>query len=57
MTAESIVIRSKLKEVVKGLNISGDFASALDDEVKAIINRAMERAKANNRKTLMAKDI
>lgn len=57
MSADSIVIRSKLKEVVKGLNIAGDFATALDEEVKAIINKAMERAKANNRKTLMAKDL
>ena len=56
MSSDSIVIRSKLRDVVKGLNISGDFASALDEEVKAIINKAVERAKANNRKTLLAKD-
>jgi histone H3/H4 len=57
MSADSIVIRSKLRDVVKGLNISGDFPTALDEEVKLIISRAVERAKANNRKTLMGKDI
>ncbi len=55
--SDLIVIRSKLKDVVGGLNISGDFAEALDEEVKRVIGKAVERAKANNRKTLMAKDI
>ena len=57
MSADSIVIRSKLRDVVKGLNISGDFPTALDEVVKGLINKAVERAKANNRKTLMAKDL
>ena len=57
MSADSIVIRSKLRDVVKGLNISGDFPTALDEVVKGLINKAVERAKANNRKTVMGKDV
>jgi histone H3/H4 len=55
--SELLVIRSKLKDAVKGLNISGDFADALDHRVRELINQAVERAKANNRKTVMGKDI
>jgi histone H3/H4 len=55
--SELIIIRSKLKEVVKGINISGDFADALDKKTRAIIAEAVERAKANNRKTVMGKDV
>jgi histone H3/H4 len=55
--SELVVIRSKLKDVAKGINISGDFADALDKKVRAVIAEAVERAKANNRKTVMGKDV
>jgi histone H3/H4 len=55
--SDSIIIKSKLKSVAKGINVSGDFADALDREVKQLIAKAVERAKANNRKTVMGKDI
>ncbi len=55
--AELIVVRSKIKEYAKGMNISGDFAEALSAEVIKLIERAVERAKANGRKTLKPQDI
>jgi histone H3/H4 len=55
--SETIIVKTKLKELVKGYNVSGDFAEALDVKVKALIQDAMKRAEGNNRKTVMAKDI
>ena len=55
--SDLLIIRSKLKEVVKGFQMSGDFADALDHKVRTIISEAVERAKANNRKTVMGKDV
>lgn len=53
-----LVIKSKIKEVTGGeYNISSDFAEALDEKVKEMIKKATERAEANNRKTVMAKDL
>ena len=54
---ELLIVRSKLKEFAKGMNVSGDFAEALHKEVVNIINRAMERAKANKRNTIQPRDI
>ncbi|MBS1266352.1 MAG: hypothetical protein MAG795_00319 [Candidatus Woesearchaeota archaeon] len=55
--ADLLVVKSKIKDAVQGLNVSGDFAEALDAEVRRLVKRAVARAKANNRKTLMAKDL
>lgn len=55
--SETIIVKAKLKELVKGYNVSGDFAEALDGKVRGLIQDAMKRAEANNRKTVMSKDI
>ena len=38
-------------------NIAGDFVVALDEKVQKVIIESVERAKANNRKTLMGRDV
>lgn len=53
----SLVIRTKLKEVAQGFNISSDFADALDKKAEELVKSACERAKANGRKTVMSKDL
>lgn len=55
--ADLLVVKSKIKDVVKGANVSGDFADALDKLVRWHVEKAVERAKSNNRKTVMAKDL
>jgi histone H3/H4 len=55
--ADLLVVKSKIKDVVTGANVAGDFAEALDEEVRRLVERAVERAQANNRKTVMAKDL
>ncbi len=55
--AELVVVRSKIKQHAKGCNVSADFAEALSREVEGLIARAAERAKANKRSTIKARDL
>jgi histone H3/H4 len=52
-----IVVKAQIKEVAKEFNVSGDFAETLDKKVVQIVHDACERARANNRRTVMAKDL
>ena len=52
-----LVVRSKIKEHVKDMNVASDFADALDKEVGKIIDRAKERAKENKRSTVQPRDL
>ena len=52
-----VIVMNKVKEIAGEFSVSGDFYEALDKEVEALIKKATERAKANNRKTVMAKDL
>lgn len=55
--ADMVVVRSKIKQHAEGCNVSGDFASALNDVVVELIKKAAGRAKANNRKTVASRDL
>jgi len=55
--ADSVVVRSKIKEYAEGCNVSGNFAEALNEEVVNLIKKACERAQANGRKTVSPKDL
>ena len=55
--SDSIIVKSKLKELASGHNIGGDFADALDAKAKALVKDAAKRAEANGRRTVMAKDL
>jgi len=57
MTADSIVVKSKIKELVGTYNVSGDFSEVLNIKVKQMVQDAVKRAEANNRKTVMGRDI
>jgi histone H3/H4 len=53
----SLIVKAKLKEHSGGLNVAGDLAEALDKKVAHILVEAVERAKANGRKTVQARDL
>lgn len=63
MTKESLVVRSRIKEVVlkygkdKINNVSGDFSSELSKKVEELIAQAVKRAEQNNRKTIQSRDL
>lgn len=58
-TRESLVVGSKVKEFIKSneLMMSGELLSALNDCVYCCLSKAAERAKANGRKTVQARDL
>jgi histone H3/H4 len=55
--ADMVVVKSKIKDLAQGMNVSGDFAESLNGEVSALIARACERAKANKRSTIQPRDL
>ena len=52
-----IVVKAKLKEVAQDYSIASDFAEKLDEKVTQLIKDACARAQANNRKTVMGRDL
>lgn len=55
--SDMLVVKAKIKDVAKGANVSGDFAEALNEKAIELVKLAVERAKANGRKTVMGKDL
>ena len=54
---ELLVVRSKIKDVAKDMNVAGDFADALSVKVEQLIKDAIKRAQENKRRTIMAHDL
>ncbi|MFB6200228.1 MAG: DUF1931 domain-containing protein [Candidatus Nanohaloarchaea archaeon] len=52
-----VLKKSGVREEADGVNVGSDFYDALDDRVKDLINRAVDRAQGNNRKTVKARDV
>ena len=52
-----LVVKSKIKDVAKDCNVSGDFAEALNEVLVARVDQACSRCEANGRKTVGAKDL
>lgn len=53
----AVIVKSAIRALVKGTaNVSGEYLKALDADVVAMVKRAADRAKANGRKTLKARD-
>lgn len=52
-----LIIKSKIKEAVPELQVAGEVAEALNKKVEELLKIASERAKANGRRTLQARDL
>ena len=53
----ALIVKSAVRQLMKGkANVGEDFLKRLDADVAAMVRRASERAKANGRKTLKARD-
>ena len=53
----AVIVKSAIREMMKGkANVGEDFLKRLDADVAAMVRRAADRAKANGRKTLKARD-
>lgn len=55
--SDLVIVKAKIKDVAQGGNVAGDLAEALDKEARRLVEDAVKRADANNRKTIMAKDV
>ncbi len=51
-----LVVRSSVKKVVE-MNVGEDLVAALDRKVEDVLKKAEERAKANGRRTVYARDL
>ena len=52
-----LVNRTKLKEICGNLSVTQDFYQELERSVEELVKKACKRAVANNRRTVMARDI
>lgn len=52
-----LIVSSKIKEAVKELQVSSDVPEALNKKVEDLLKEAEQRAKANGRRTLYARDL
>ena len=59
MSDEILIVVSKLKNYIKNqsqMNTSGNVAPALSDALRRLSDRAIEKARAEGRKTVMDRD-
>ena len=56
---EILVVASKVREYIKdkNCNTSGEFIGELSNMVYCVIDKAINRAQENGRKTIQAKDV
>lgn len=54
---EMLITKSKVKEVVNGFNVAGDFAESLNEVLVRAVKEASQRAEGNGRKTIQARDL
>lgn len=52
-----LIVKSKIKEAVPDMNVSSEVAEVLNKKVLQLLREGEERAKANGRRTLQARDI
>ena len=52
-----LIVRSKIREYLGGLNLGEDLAVELEREVQKILEKASNRAKKNSRRTVYARDL
>ncbi|MBY8999847.1 MAG: DUF1931 domain-containing protein [Candidatus Heimdallarchaeota archaeon] len=55
-----MIVQSKVRDYIKELGdykVGGDLLKALDDKLAGLLKKAADRAKANGRKTVSARDL
>lgn len=55
---DRLIVETRVREILpEGFRVSPEFLDALNRELQEIVVQAVERAKANDRKTLMPQDV
>lgn len=52
-----LIVKAAVKEHLDEQNVASDFYDALDEEVEELLDKAAERAAANDRKTVQPRDL
>lgn len=52
-----VLKKSGVREAAEGVNVGSDFYEALDERAQELIERAVERAEENGRRTVKARDV
>lgn len=52
-----LIVKAAVRNAVGDPNVGADFYDALDAEVQDLIDDAVRRAQANDRKTVQARDL
>lgn len=52
-----LIVKAAVKEALEDQNVAADFYEALNEEVGDILEDAAQRAQANDRKTVQARDL
>lgn len=52
-----IIVRSKIREMLGGLNLGEDLLPELEKQIERMLGRAAERTKGNFRRTVYARDL
>ncbi len=52
-----IVVKSKIRSMLGGLNLGEDLAVELDKQIEDLLKKAANRAKKNFRRTVYARDL
>ena len=52
-----LIVQSAVKDHLESHNVAADLYDALDEEVKELLADAAQRAEANDRKTVQARDL
>ena len=47
-----LIVQSTVKEQLEDMNVAAEFYDALDEEVDGLLERAAQRARDNDRKTI-----
>ncbi len=55
----NLIVRSNIRKALKGkiANVAEEIEEALNDRVHEILEKAVKRAEANQRRTLQARDL
>ena len=52
-----IIVKSNIKKIIKDMQVAEEVGQALERKAEEILLKAAERAKANGRRTVFARDL
>ena len=57
VSVTNLIVKSAVQDELSDMNVSADFYDALDEDVGELLEKAAQRADANDRKTVQPRDL